>query len=92
MSRSNRTDQVLAALRGPQPVTPSAPPAPSRTKEKAVRFTFDVDRSQHRFIRQFVLDAETTSSAATRTLWSLVQDDSTLAERLRSRLTAGESP
>ena len=88
---TKRTDQVLAALRGT-----AAPPAPpvlqqheeSKSKDDAVRFTFDVPRHQHRFIRQFVLDSNTTASAATRALWGLVQDDNALAERLRGLLTA----
>jgi hypothetical protein len=88
---TNRTEQVLAALRGASP-PPSAAKQPQNAagpeKEPAVRFTFDVPRDQHRFIRQFVLDAESTASAATRILWTLVQEDSGLAERLRGQLAA----
>jgi hypothetical protein len=92
MNRTNRTDQVLAALRGtaPSPVAPSEE-VTGALKEKAVRFTFDVDRHQHRFIRQFVLDEQTTASAATRALWTLVQADNALAERLRGILSANSS-
>lgn len=86
---TNRTEQVLAALRGATP-SQSVTKQPQNTagpeKEPAVRFTFDVPRDQHRFIRQFVLDAESTASAATRILWTLVQEDSGLAERLRGQL------
>lgn len=95
---TKRTEQVLAALRGANPPAPAEPqgePALARRRRGGVRFTFDVSREQHRFIRQFVLDSETTASAATRTLWMLVQEDSALAERLRGNLVpqeeAGES-
>ncbi len=86
---NKRTDQVLAALRGTEP--PTVIPAPTvadaaRRRDDQIRFTFDVARGQHRFIRQFVLDSQTTASAATRALWSLVEDDSALAERLRGQL------
>ena len=90
MTTKNRTDQVLAALRGetlPMSATPLVEQQVQKQKSDAVRFTFDVARDQHRFIRQFVLDSDTNASAATRTLWTLVQDDSGLAERLRGLLT-----
>ena len=90
MTTKNRTDQVLAALRGeaaPVGVAPLVEQQLQKQKSDAVRFTFDVVRDQHRFIRQFVLDSDTNASAATRTLWTLVQDDSGLAERLRGLLT-----
>jgi hypothetical protein len=86
---TKRTEQVLAALRGANPSAPAEPagePALARSRRGGVRFTFDVSREQHRFIRQFVLDSETTASAATRALWALVQEDSALAERLRGSL------
>jgi hypothetical protein len=90
MTTNNRADQVLAALRGEavkmNPVS-LVQHEVHKQRSDAVRFTFDVARDQHRFIRQFVLDSDTNASAATRTLWTLVQDDSGLAERLRGLLT-----
>ena len=53
-----------------------------------MRFTFDVSREQHRSIKHYVLEAETTASAATRALWELVAEDNALAQRLTSRLAA----
>ena len=58
----------------------------AKRRDDQIRFTFDVARGQHRFIRQFVLDSQTTASAATRALWSLVEEDNALAERLRGQL------
>lgn len=88
---STRTDQVLAALRGSATTSPplAAPKSPVSKQRDDVRFTFDVARDLHRYIRQFVLDSDTTASAATRALWTLVQDDPGLAERLRGRLANG---
>ena len=87
---TKRTEQVLAALRGAN--SPAEPPqsATRPAKDSGIRFTFDVARDQHRFIRQFVLDSETTASAATRALWGLVQEDNALAERLRGQLAVQE--
>lgn len=80
------TDRVLAALRGPAAVTSEAGSPRIGQRENHVRFTFDMDRAQHRFVKRFVLDCDTTSSAATRALWALVEQDSALAERLRGYL------
>lgn len=68
----------------------SAEPLPPRTLKTArtVRFTFDVARDQLRFIKHYVLDADTTDSAATRALWQLVAEDNGLAQCLHSRLVA----
>jgi len=80
-----RTDEVLAALMGQPAKTPSAAP-PSRgngPKPGYVRFTFDIAPDQHYFIRHFVLESRTTASTAMRELWSLVEEDNALAERLR---------
>lgn len=91
---TKRTEQVLAALRGATPPATTAPqsePTSARGKRDGVRFTFDVAREQHRYIRQFVLDSETTASAATRSLWALVQEDNALAERLRGKLASEEA-
>jgi hypothetical protein len=91
---TKRTEQVLAALRGATPPATTAPQSEQtsvRGKRDGVRFTFDVAREQHRYIRKFVLDSETTASAATRSLWALVQEDNALAERLRGKLASEEA-
>ncbi len=51
-----------------------------------IRFTFDVAREQHRFIKHFVYDSDSTASAVTRALWELVAEDNALAQRVRSRV------
>lgn len=95
MSRPSTAD-VLATMNAQPPKPPS--PTPTALPGKpvvvrsrqadTVRFTFDVSREQHRFIKHYVLDAQTTASAATRTLWDLVAEDNALAQRLGARLAA----
>ena len=91
MSRPSTAD-VLATMNAQPPSTTAPVPVkpagvPSKQTD-TVRFTFDVSREQHRFIKHYVLDAQTTASAATRTLWDLVAEDNTLAQRLGARLAA----
>lgn len=88
---TRRPVDVLAAMTAQAPMT-VLPPSPTGVRSGGrrsdmVRFTFDVSRPQHRFIKQYVLESDATASAATRLLWQLVQEDSTLAERLRAALT-----
>lgn len=92
-TKRTSTDQVLAALQGPAIPLPASSPVQrsSSPREGLVRFTFDIDRSQHLFIRHFALDTRTTASAATRALWSLVEEDNALAERVRGLLAAQQS-
>lgn len=92
-TKRTSTDQVLAALQGPAISLPARSPAQQSNRPKAghVRFTFDIDRSQHLFIRHFALDTRTTASAATRALWALVEEDNALAERVRGLLAARQS-
>jgi len=88
--KNKRTNQVLAALMGPLTEAP-ARPEPSRSngpKPGYIRFTFDIDPEQHYFIRHFVLESRTSASAAMRELWSMVEEDSALAERLRGALAS----
>lgn len=86
---SRRPVDVLAAMTAQAPVMVLPQPTTGvrgGRRSDMVRFTFDVSRPQHRFIKQYVLESDATASAATRLLWQLVQEDSTLAERLRSAL------
>lgn len=88
--RPRPTREVLAAMVAQAPAMIVPPPpsgGPASPRSSTVRFTFDVPRSQHRYIKHFVLEAETTGSQATRALWDLVQEDPQLAHRLRSALS-----
>lgn len=93
MTRPSTAD-VLATMNAQPPGGASPPPIAAKPtgvvpkQTDTVRFTFDVSREQHRFIKHYVLDAQTTASAATRTLWELVAEDNTIAQRLGARLAA----
>jgi hypothetical protein len=55
------------------------PPRP----EKRVRFTLDLERDQHRFLKRFSLDAEADAARVMRALLDQLQQDSELANRIR---------
>jgi hypothetical protein len=53
-----------------------------------VRFTLDLARPQHRFLRRFALDAETDASVVVRTLLAMLEEDSSLAKRVLREVSA----
>jgi hypothetical protein len=48
-----------------------------------------MSREQHRFIMQFALDLDSDASTITRNLFTILQNDATLAHRLRQELDEG---
>lgn len=54
--------------------------------EKRVRFTLDLTRAQHRFLKLFAIDAETDASVVMRALLALLEQDSTVRERIHRQL------
>jgi len=50
------------------------------------RFTVELPRDQHRFIKQFALSADSDASTVTRILFRQLESDPDLAERIRSLL------
>ena len=54
--------------------------------ERRIRFTLDLPRNQHRFLKQFALDAEADASVVLRTLLDLLEKDDGLADNLRRRI------
>jgi hypothetical protein len=53
--------------------------------ERKVRFTLDLTRQQHRFLRRFAFDAEVDASAVLRALLALLEEDERLAKRVLAR-------
>lgn len=51
---------------------------------KPVRFTLDLNREQHHFLKRFALDADTDASAVVRALLTRLQDDSGLARQVQA--------
>jgi hypothetical protein len=79
----------------PRPsLVPSPPPAvvaavpdvqPARSRaETPARFTVELPRTQHRFVKRFALDADTDASTVTRALLNLLETDHQVAERIRA--------
>jgi hypothetical protein len=54
--------------------------------DRRVRFTLDLERSQHRFLKQFALDAESDASVILRVLLSLLEEDGVLTKRVLARV------
>ena len=70
---------VVRDLPAPAP----AEARPPRTDAPA-RFTVELPRPQHRFVKRFALEADTDASTVTRALLSLLESDHKLAEQVRS--------
>jgi hypothetical protein len=51
-----------------------------------VRYTLDLSREQHRFLKRFAFDEETDASVVMRALLTLLQNDERVARRVRSEL------
>jgi hypothetical protein len=51
-----------------------------------VRFTLDLARPQHRFLKQFALDAEADASVVLRVLLSFLEEDGILTKRVLARI------
>jgi hypothetical protein len=54
--------------------------------DRRVRFTLDLAKPQHHFLKQFALDADADASAVMRLLLKLLEEDRVLAERVSARL------
>jgi hypothetical protein len=51
-----------------------------------VRYTLDLSREQHRFLKYFAFDAGTNASVVMRALLALLQNDDRVARRVRSEV------
>lgn len=65
----------------PQPAATASGPTP-RTPD-IVRIMVKLPKTQHRFIRQFALDAESDVSTIVRTLLTRIETDPVFAEEVR---------
>jgi hypothetical protein len=70
---------------GARPGEGDATPA-SADEDRRVRYTLDLSREQHRFLKRFAFDAETDASLVMRALLALLETDETVARKLRSKL------
>lgn len=56
-------------------------------KEKMVRVSVDLPRSQHKYLRDFAYEAESDGMSVVRGLLQLLREDPELAKQLHERLT-----
>jgi len=68
-------------------VSSSTSPHPP-SGDRRIRYTLDLARDQHRFLRLFALDAGVDASVVVRTLLSLLEEDGKLARRVLQRVEA----
>jgi hypothetical protein len=54
---------------------------------KRVRFTLDLSREQHKFLKTFALEAETDASIVVRTLLTRLEQDEVLAKEVFAELS-----
>ena len=65
---------------------PSEPPRRPR-REKPVRFTLDLERAHHQFLKEYAVQAEARGAAEVmRALLDELRDDPELAARVRARI------
>jgi hypothetical protein len=56
------------------------------SEDRRIRYTLDLSREQHRFLRRYAFDAETDASVVMRVLLALLRTDKTVARKVRSEL------
>jgi len=70
--------EVMRDLPSPAP----AEARPPRTDAPA-RFTVELPRPQHRFVKRFALEVDSDASSVTRALLTLLESDQQVAEKIR---------
>lgn len=99
MSRPSKVDALKRGV-GAVPAAPAghavelpeaATEAPKRPRpEKPVRFTLDLDRDHHRFLKSYAAEIEAKGAAEVmRALLDELRDDPELAVRVRARVWQG---
>jgi Arc/MetJ-type ribon-helix-helix transcriptional regulator len=59
--------------------------------DRRVRFTVDLSRQQHRFLKQFALDLEADASSVMRALLRLLEENDAVAKRVVTRVREGRT-
>jgi hypothetical protein len=73
----------MAAVQDASRTDPGPGTRPPRP-EKPVRFTLDLSRDQHRFLKEFALDTEADASVIMRALLTQLREDPDLAQRVQA--------
>lgn len=99
MSPTQRPSTIAGLRRAvtPAPATTEAVPpvtnAPQRPRpEKPVRFTLDLDRARHKFLKNYATEIEARgASEIMRAMLDELRDDPELAARVRARVWQHET-
>ena len=93
MSPTKRPSTIAGLQRAvtPAPATGETVPAVSETPqrprpEKPVRFTLDLDRAHHQFLKDQAIKLESGASKVMRALLDELRDDPDLQNRVRTRV------
>ncbi len=57
-----------------------------RDLDERVRFTLDLSRKQHRFLKRLAFEEEVNASAVLRALLTKLEEDEALAEEVKAKL------
>jgi hypothetical protein len=79
---SVRSDDTIGRQEDIGSLVPERRPRP----EKPVRFTLDLERPYHQFLKEFATQAEVGASKVMRALLDELRDDPELAARVRNRV------
>ncbi len=84
---TTRTEDAPLSLSGDIASRKRRPePAEGLGRERPKRLTLDLSRAQHRFLKLFALESDAEMSQVMRVLLDLLQNDVSLASRVRARI------
>ncbi len=91
---SDLAARLAATAAGVRPAPPTAEPARPKAEagtsdqqsSQVQRFTINLPKAQHRFIRQFALASDSDVSTIIRLLLSRIESDPVFAEEIRNML------
>jgi hypothetical protein len=80
-----RSDETIGRPEDIGTLTPERAPRP----EKPIRFTLDLDRDRHRYLKEYALQIDAKASEIIRELLDEMHDNDDLRARVRARIWQG---
>ena len=91
MTQTSKPSDILDRMRQTatraKPIQQPSSENASVAEEKKVRFTLDLNKSQHKFLKLFALELETDASVVVRALLKHLESDPQLADSIQLELT-----
>jgi hypothetical protein len=84
MKKSKKSNDLVNRMM--TSATKSKPIKRTTNPGKKIRYTMDMDEVQHKFLKQFALDASTDSTVVVRALLSQLERDAGLANKVKAEL------